>query len=66
MGGAARGGPEPLRLLALRDVLTSHLDQIVDQRQAAKVWSRRSEPVTALTPAWRVIVTLHDHPSNPK
>ena len=37
----------------------SHIAQIVDQPQAAEVWSRHGEPVTVLTPAWRVIGTLH-------
>ena len=37
MGGGSRRGPSPLRFLSLRDVLTSHIDDIADQRQAAKV-----------------------------
>ena len=37
MRGVVRRGPGPLRFRALREVLTSHIDQIADQRQAAKV-----------------------------
>ncbi len=37
MGGVARRGPGPLRFLSLREVLTSHIDDIADRRQAAKV-----------------------------